>query len=116
MSCALQQGTFLSALSHPTPEGKPGLPKTGHFFIAIDINFFTTPAEFRRTVSAVNAELRAARKAPGCDRIYTPGEKAYLRSLEIEKTGIGFSAAHRKMMHRVNREYDLGFELPFPEE
>ena len=116
MSCALQQGSFLSALSHPTPEGKPGLPKTGHFFIAINIECFTTPAEFRRTVAAVTAELRAARKAPGCDRIYTPGEKAYLRALEIEKTGIGFSRKHREMMHRVNREYGLGFALPFPEE
>ena len=116
MSCALQQGAFLSALSHPTPEGKPGLPRTGHFFIAIDIGCFTTLPEFRRTVSAVTAELRAARKAPGCDRIYTPGEKAYLRSREVEKTGIGFSSAHRKMMHRVNREYGLNFELPFPED
>ena len=115
MSCALQQGTFLSALSHPTPEGKPGLPKTGHFFIAINIESFTSLAEFRRTVSAVNAELRAARKAPGCDRIYTPGEKAYLRSQEIEKRGIPIDVPLQKTLWQVNREYGLDFALPFPE-
>ena len=115
LSSALQQGTFLSALSHPTPEGKPGLPKTGHFFIAINIESFTSLAEFRRTVSAVNAELRSARKAPGCDRIYTPGEKAYLRAQEIEKRGIAIDKPLQAILHQVNREYGIGFDLPFPE-
>ena len=113
MSSALQQGTFLSALSHPTPEGKPGLPKTGHFFIAINVESFTSLAEFRRTVSAVNAELRAARKAPGCDRIYTPGEKAYLRSQEIEKRGIPIDKPLQAILRQVDREYGIGFDLPF---
>ena len=113
MSCALQQGTFLSALSHPTPEGKPGLPKTGHFFIAINVESFTGLPEFRRTVSAVNAELRAARKAPGCDRIYTPGEKAYLRSQEVEKRGIPIDKPLQAILRQVDREYGIGFDLPF---
>ena len=115
LSSALQQGTFLSALSHPTPDGKPGLPKTGHFFIAINIESFTSLAEFRRTVSAINAELRAARKAPGCDRIYTPGEKAYYRQLEIEMRGIAIDKPLHATLWQLNREYKIGFDLPFPE-
>ena len=115
LSSALQQGAFLSALSGLTDDGRKRSPRTGHFFIAIDVEHFTDLESFKRTVAAATAECRAARKAPGCDRIYTAGEKEYYRTLETGKSGIALNDALRRMMCRVKRDYKLDFELPFEE-
>lgn len=60
----------------------------GHCFIAADIAAFDDPAAFRARTGALLRALRAAKKAPGADRIYTPGEKEYETMRDRRRTGI----------------------------
>ncbi len=116
LSCALQQGYFLSQLTGFAPDGSKQEPRIGHFFLAINIECFTELDLFKKRVGEVLRELRAARKAPGHDRIYTAGEKEYYTMLEREKTGIAINAALRKMMLKVREDYKLSqWEFPFSE-
>jgi len=85
LSAALQQGAFLHLVSG-IEHGKKVPLKIGHFFIAIDIGAFTEPETFRETTGTILRQLRASRKMPGYDRIYTAGEKEFENSrVRLEK-------------------------------
>ncbi|PIY18045.1 MAG: lactate dehydrogenase, partial [Elusimicrobia bacterium CG_4_10_14_3_um_filter_49_12_50_7] len=60
----------------------------GHFFIAVNISSFVEPDAFKKTAGGILRALRASKKAPGRDRIYTAGEKEHLAWQERKKTGI----------------------------
>jgi L-2-hydroxycarboxylate dehydrogenase (NAD+) len=81
LSASLQTGSFLYGLIGLDDEGKKIPNKLGHFFMAMNIESFTDLASFRKTTGDILRELRAATLQPGCQRIYTAGEKEY----EIEK-------------------------------
>ncbi|HZY24483.1 MAG TPA: Ldh family oxidoreductase, partial [Bacteroidales bacterium] len=76
LSAALQQGSFMKMLNG-FKDGKKIPYSVGHFFIVIDINAFTEPDDFKKTTGDILRELRASKKMPGQDRIYTAGEKEY---------------------------------------
>ncbi len=76
LSSALQQGAFMKMLTGFS-DGKPAPYPLGHFFIAIDINAFTEVDSFKKTTGDILRELRASRKMPGHDRIFTAGEKEH---------------------------------------
>lgn len=77
LSSCLQAGNHMKALNGLTADGKKGPIELGHFFMALDIKCFREPEEFKKQVGDICREIRAARKAPGASRIYTPGEKEY---------------------------------------
>lgn len=89
LSSALQQGAYMKMLMG-VKDGKKVPCALGHFFIAIDINAFTDPADFRKTTGNILRELRASRKMPGQERIYTAGEKEYYTWLERKDKGVPF--------------------------
>jgi len=88
MSSALQQGSFLKQLSGIDEQGRPVPYGLGHFFIAIDIDCFTSLPEFKKTAGDILRGLRASKKMPGADRIYTCGEKEYMASRERSAKGV----------------------------
>ncbi|HHX53202.1 MAG TPA: Ldh family oxidoreductase [Erysipelothrix sp.] len=89
LSAAPQAGNFLSMLSGLDEEGKPTAKyHLGHFFIAIDTEAFVGRESFEKTAGEIVRELRAAKKAPGSDRIYTAGEKEHEARQERAKTGL----------------------------
>ena len=90
LSAALQQGAFMKMLLG-TKDGKKAPYPIGHFFIAVDINAFTDPADFRKTAGDILRELRASRKMPGQNRIYTAGEKEYYTWMDRKDKGIPFN-------------------------
>ncbi|OFY65332.1 MAG: lactate dehydrogenase [Bacteroidetes bacterium RBG_13_43_22] len=90
-SAALQQGAFLKMLMG-MKDGKKVPYPLGHFFIAIDINAFTDPADFKKTTGDICRELRASGKMPGQNRIWTAGEKEYYTWLERKDKGVPFTA------------------------
>lgn len=61
-------------------EDKSVGPNVGHMMVAIDVTAFGDFDEFEENVKKFAAELKAAKKAPGFDTIYMPGE------LEAERT------------------------------
>ncbi len=106
LSSALQGGLFLKSLNGF--ENGVRVPyRLGHFFIAIDISVFTELDNFKKTTGDILRQLRASRKAPGADRIYTAGEKEYIIWLERKDKGIPLDDAEKKEIVQLQKEYKL---------
>lgn len=112
LSAALQQGAFLKALTG-VRDGKKVPYALGHFFIAINVEAFTSLDEFKRTTGDILRDLRASKKAPGHDRIYTAGEKEYLTSLERMANGIPINQSLQKEIKTLVAELNLDYDFPF---
>ncbi len=106
LSAALQQGAFMKGLLG-IENGKNVPYKLGHFFMAIDISAFIDLEDFKKTTGEILRELRASRKAPGCDRIYTAGEKEYLAWLERKDKGVPLNEALQKQVIQLKKELNL---------
>lgn len=106
LSAALQGGAFLKALSG-IRDGNKVPYDLGHFFIAISVEAFTDLNSFKRDAGSILRELRNSKKAPGHDRIYTPGEKEYLARLEREKTGVPIGEALEKDIAEISEWYGI---------
>jgi len=114
LSAALQGGSFLKGLLGFDEEGKPMPYHLGHFFIAIDINAFIELDSFKKITGDILRELRASKKAPGHDRIYTAGEKEYLAWLERKDKGVPVNEALQKDMIALKKELNLTqYHFPF---
>jgi len=111
LSAALQSGAFLKALSGAGPDGAKQPHRLGHFFIAIDINAFVDPAEFKQTGGEILRALRASAKAPGEPRIYTAGEKEYLAYLERKEAGIPVNESLQKSLQGARNELKVDFKF-----
>jgi L-2-hydroxycarboxylate dehydrogenase (NAD+) len=112
LSAALQQGAFLKMLTG-FQDGKKVPYSLGHFFIAIDINAFTEPADFKKTSGSILRELRASKKMPGQDRIYTAGEKEHLTWLLRKDKGIPFNNGLKKEFSGMCKDYNMEDYLPY---
>ena len=113
LSAALQQGAFLQALCG-FENGRKVPYRLGHFFIAINVECFCEPAAFRKSTGDILRALRASRKAPGQDRIYTCGEKEYLAWLERKDKGAPVDRTLQKQLVQVRNETGLTqYRFPF---
>jgi len=107
LSAALQQGMFLKALNGFDADGKKIPYHLGHFFIAIDISAFVELDRFKKTTGDILRELRASKKAPGEQRIYTAGEKEYLAWLSRKDKGVPLNDSLIKTIKTLKEEYKL---------
>lgn len=108
MSAALQQGNYLSMLSGFAEDGKQTAKyHLGHFFIAIDTEAFMGREAFEETAGSIVRELRAAKKAPTADRIYTAGEKEYEYRIEREKTGLPINQSVQEDLVNLRDQFNL---------
>ena len=113
LSAALQGGSFLKGLLG-FENGKPAPYRLGHFFMAIDISQFIELDEFKRITGDILRALRASKKAPGFDRIYTAGEKEYLAWLDRKDKGVPINEALQKDVEALKKELNLyQYEFPF---
>ena len=113
LSAALAGGQFMKALTGVNPEGKPQMYHLGHFFFVVDPDAFMGRETFRKTAGDICRALRASRKAPGQDRIYTAGEKAYGVWLERKDKGVPVNAAVQKEMIELRDRLGLEYRVPF---
>jgi L-2-hydroxycarboxylate dehydrogenase (NAD+) len=113
LSSALQQGAFLKQLSGTDQQGRPVPYALGHFFMAVDIECFTDVALFRKAAGDILRELRASRKIPGRDRIYTCGEKEYLAWQERSTTGVPVDQVVQRQLCAMRDELGLSHSFPF---
>lgn len=116
LSSALQQGAYMKMLMGGVKDGKKLPYPIGHFFMAIDISAFIDPEEFKKTTGNILRELRASRKMPGEDRIYTAGEKEYYCWMERKDKGVPFNKELLKEFRGLCKEYSLEEYLPYFEE
>ncbi|HOG46135.1 MAG TPA: Ldh family oxidoreductase [Anaerolineae bacterium] len=114
LSASLQGGLFLSAVTDIDRQGRPQPLRIGHFFLAIDVEHCVPLAEFKKTTGDIMRELRASKRAPGCERIYTAGEKEYANEQRVRAEGVPANANLQKVIKTMQQElgltrYDLGF-------
>lgn len=111
LSAALQAGNYLKMLTGFDKDRNKIPYKLGHFFIAIDINAFIEPDEFKKRAGDILRELRNSKKAEGEERIYTAGEKEYLAYLERKENGIPINDEVRKSLTEVRDKYNIDFKF-----
>jgi len=106
LSSALQQGAYLKMLLG-IKDGKKVPFSLGHFFIAIDVNSFTDPADFKKTTGNILRDIRKSRKMPGHERIYTAGEKEYYTYLKRKDKGVPFSNELLEEFRGLCKNYNM---------
>lgn len=116
LSAALQQGAFLKALSGLDEKGNKVPCSLGHFFIVIDPESFMGLETFKKITGDILRELRASRKAPGHDHIYTAGEKEYLIWQYRQDKGVPVGESVQKEMIEIRDRFDLPYHFPFEDE
>ncbi len=106
LSAALAGGKFLKMLSGL--EGEKEVPiNLGHFFIAINISSFIDLESFRKTSGDILRTLRASKKTPDANRIYTAGEKEYLSWQDRKVRGIPINKKLQSELLTIQKELNL---------
>ena len=113
LSAALAGGQFMKALTGVGEDGKPQMYHLGHFFFVVDPDAFVGRDTFRKIAGDICRALRASKKAPGQDRIYTAGEKEYLTWLERKEKGVPVGAAVQKEILEVRDALHLPYTFDF---
>lgn len=113
LSAALSGGEFMKALSGVNAEGKPSMYHLGHFFFVVDPEAFMGLETFKKTAGEICRALRASKKAPGEDRIYTAGEKEYDAWLFRKDKGVPVGEGVQKDMIAVRDALGLDYHFPF---
>ena len=114
LSASLQTGAFLHTLMGIDENGKARPHRVGHFFMAMNIENFTSLADFKKTTGDILRELRSSNKAPGEDRIYTAGEKEYENEFRVRKVGVPIVPDLQKDLIYLRNEAGLSqYKFPF---
>ena len=111
LSAALAGGQFMKALTGRDADGNPEMYHLGHFFFVVDPDAFIGRDEFRKIAGDICRTLRASKKAPGCDRIYTAGEKEYLAWLDRKDKGVPINASERRDLAAVRDKLGLPYKF-----
>ena len=113
LCAALQDGAYLKMLNGFDESGRKIPYPLGHFFLAIDISEFIELDRFKQISGEIMRELRASRKAPGEERIYTAGEKEQIAWEYRKERGCPVPPALRKDMETLRQWYDLPYRFPW---
>ncbi len=106
LSAVLQDGAYGKALTGKDADGNKAHYQLGHFFIAIDTDHFLGEDVCRKKAGDIIREVRAAKKAPDAERIYTAGEKEYEIRL-ARKDGVPINESVQKEIIAVRDELGL---------
>ncbi|MBR2419006.1 MAG: Ldh family oxidoreductase, partial [Clostridia bacterium] len=112
LSSILQDGAYGKDLDGKDENGNIRPYQLGHFFIAIDTNHFMGEEIARKKAGDIIRGVRAAKKAPGEDRIYTAGEKEYDIWCQRKDSGVPINESVQAEMNKVRD--DLGLDYKFP--
>jgi LDH2 family malate/lactate/ureidoglycolate dehydrogenase len=113
LSAALQDGAYLKMLNGFDEAGKKIPYPLGHFFIAIAVDEFIDLPRFQAITGDILRQLRASKKAPGCDQIFTPGEKEHLIWQLRREKGCPVPPALQKDMATLRDWYGLPYRFPW---
>src|SRR6056297_1863402 len=113
LSSALQGGIFLKALSGYDTAGKKQPYHLGHFFIAINVENFIEVEDFKKTTGEILRQLRNSKKMPGEKRIYTAGEKEYIKWEERKNKGAPLNKVLRKQLVELRDRFSLDYKFDF---
>lgn len=109
LSAALQNGSYLMGLHGTDAEGKSAPYKLGHFFLALNIDFFVDIADFKHTTTEILNQIQASQLAPDKEKIYVAGEKEYNSELLVRQQGIPVIPNLQKDI--ITMQNELGLQI-----
>ncbi|MHC1693523.1 MAG: Ldh family oxidoreductase [Sphaerochaetaceae bacterium] len=113
MCSGLQDGPWMKNLNG-IDEKNNGTPlHFGHFFIAINPEFFMGIQTCKYIAGTICKELRSSKKAPGKERIYTAGEKEWEIMRSRIETGCPLPISVQNMMIRLRDRWHLDLHWEF---
>ncbi|MDY0151116.1 MAG: Ldh family oxidoreductase [Candidatus Cloacimonas sp.] len=107
LSAALQDGAYLNGLLGQDESGKPAPYCLGHFFLAINIDFFTDLDKFKAATGAICRELQKSQLFPGKERVYVAGEKEYEIEQRVRAEGVPIIPNLQKNIEIMQAELSL---------
>lgn len=107
LSSVLQDGAYGKALDGKGPNGEKVPYHLGHFFIAIDTNHFLGEDLCRQKAGEIIRSVRASKKAPDAERIYSANEKEYEIWLSRKDSGVPINESVQKEIIAVRDELGL---------
>jgi len=113
LSSVLSDGFFGKALNGVDENGQKCAPRLGHFFIAIDTDHFLGEALCRKKAGDIIRQVRASRRMPGAERIFTAGEKEYEIRL-ARADGVPINESVQGELNIVRHEAGLDGKYTFP--
>lgn len=113
LSAVLQDGSYGKDLNGKDKDGNIRPYHLGHFFIAIDTDHFLGEDVTRKKTGEILRSIRASKKAPGCDRIYTAGEKEYDIWKTRENSGVPINEAVQAEICAVRDQLKLDYVFPW---
>lgn len=112
LCAALQDGSYGKALDGKDKDGNKAPYHLGHFFIAISTEHFMGEDACRKKAGEILRSVRASKKAPDAERIYTAGEKEYLTRL-ARKDGVAINESVQKEIEAVRNTLKLDYTFPW---
>ena len=112
LSAVLQDGDYGKDLDGKDENGNIRPYHLGHFFIAIDTNHFLGEALCRQKAGDIIRAVRASKKAPGQDRIYSAGEKEHIVRLS-RADGVPINESVQAEFNAVRDELNLDYKFPW---
>ena len=111
-SSILQDGAYGKDLDGKDENGNIRPYHLGHYFIAIDTEHFLGEDIARKKAGDIIRSVRASKKMPGEERIYTAGEKEWEIWLSRKDSGVPINESVQAEMNKVRD--DLGLDYKFP--
>lgn len=113
LSAALQDGKFMKDLGGFDKDGNKIPYPLGHFFIAINPDFFLGRGLFKTIAGKICKELRNSQKMPGAERIYTAGEKEYVAWQYRSEHGCPVPETLQKQLCELRTRFELDYQFPW---
>ena len=113
LSAALVGGPYLRMLSGIAEDGSTKPYHLGHFFFLIDPEAFLGAETFKRTAGDICRALRSSKRAPGVERIYTAGEKEWLKKQELLSKGVPVDRSVQSELIEIRDKLSLPYVFPF---
>jgi LDH2 family malate/lactate/ureidoglycolate dehydrogenase len=103
--------SMLSGAAYGTELGDlvngPAPGQDGHFVMALRVGAFAEAPRFKQRVDDAIAQLHAARRAPGFERIYAPGEVEALNRAAYQQAGIPLNEVTLTDLARTADQFGL---------
>lgn len=112
-SSILQDGAYGKDLDGKDEEGNIRPYHLGHYFIAIDTEHFLGEEIARKRAGDIIRSVRASKKMPGEERIYTAGEKEWEIWLSRKDSGVPINESVQAEMSKVRDSLNLDYKFPW---
>ena len=109
LSAVLSEASYGTELGNMVEGARPG--RDGHFMMALNIEAFTNVKRFKAEIDWIVRQIHESPLAPGCGRIYSPGELEAETAARYAAEGIPLNAATIRALAGAARSLNLNAAL-----